>query len=113
MFPLILFILKEMSEAVTPTKQEDNSFENTVNVNFINLRTVSQDGNEVYFKIKKITPLKKLINSYCERQSISSSNVRFLYNGQRILDEQTPKSLEMEDNDVIDVVLQQTGGINC
>jgi len=78
--------------------------------NTINLRVVSQDGNEVYFKIKKQTPLRKLMDAYCQRQAIDSNSIRFLYDGQRIQADQTPKELEMEDNDIIDAVLQQTGG---
>jgi len=78
--------------------------------NTINLRVVSQDGNEVYFKIKRQTPLRKLMDAYCQRQAIDQNSIRFLYDGQRIQAEQTPKELDMEDNDIIDAVLQQTGG---
>jgi len=78
--------------------------------NTINLRVVSQDGNEVYFKIKRQTPLRKLMDAYCQRQAIDPNSIRFLYDGQRIQAEQTPKELDMEDNDIIDAVLQQTGG---
>ncbi len=77
----------------------------------LNIKVVSQDGNEVYFKIKDTTQLKKLINAYCGRQAISVSSVRFLYDGQRIDQDQTPSDLGMEDNDIIDAVLQQTGGL--
>jgi len=79
--------------------------------NTINLRVVSQDGNEVYFKIKKQTALRKLMDAYCQRQGVDATSIRFLYDGQRIQAEQTPKELEMEDNDIIDAVLQQTGGL--
>jgi len=71
---------------------------------------VAQEGTEVYFKIKKNTPLRKLMDAYCERQGVASNAVRFLYDGNRITAEQTPKDLEMDDNDVIDAVLMQTGG---
>eukprot|EP00276_Gloeochaete_wittrockiana_P004558 CAMPEP_0184655112 /NCGR_PEP_ID=MMETSP0308-20130426/12735_1 /TAXON_ID=38269 /ORGANISM="Gloeochaete witrockiana, Strain SAG 46.84" /LENGTH=91 /DNA_ID=CAMNT_0027091387 /DNA_START=30 /DNA_END=305 /DNA_ORIENTATION=+ len=76
----------------------------------INLRVIAQDGNEILFKIKKGTALKRLFDSYCSRLSVSPSAIRFLFNGQRIQPDQTPKELEMEDNDVIDAVLEQTGG---
>jgi len=76
----------------------------------INVRVVSQDGNEVYFKIRKSTPMKKLMAAYCGRQSVSEDAIRFLVNGQRILPDQTPNSLDLEDNDIIDAVLAQTGG---
>jgi small ubiquitin-related modifier len=70
----------------------------------------AQDGNEVHFKIKKSTPLRKLMDAFCQRQAINPTSIRFLYDGKRVNETQTPKELEMEDNDVIDAVLQQTGG---
>lgn len=76
----------------------------------ISLKVVNQNGAEVYFKIKKKTAMKKLFDAYCARQAISSRSVRFLYDGQRITDEQSPELLEMEDDDIIDAVLQQIGG---
>jgi len=50
------------------------------------------------------------MDAYCERQSLNPTSVRFLYEGQRLNQDQTPKELEMEDNDVIDAALQQVGG---
>jgi len=79
----------------------------------ISLKVVDQDGNEVYFKIKRQTPLRKLIDAYCQRQAKNPSAIRFLYDGERIQPEQTPEELHMEDNDIIDAVLQQTGGTGC
>ena len=80
------------------------------NANTISLKVVSQDGNEVYFKIKKQTPIEKLMNAYCTRQAIDPNSIRFLFDGQRIQKNQTAKELDMQDDDVIDAVLQQTGG---
>ena len=31
-----------------------------------------QDGEEVFFKIKNTTQLKKLMDAYCQRQSVPS-----------------------------------------
>jgi len=76
----------------------------------INLKVVGQDGNEVFFKIKKHTALRKLTEAYCQRQGVSPSSIRFLYDGRRIQPDQTPKELGMEDGDVIDAMLHQTGG---
>ena len=35
---------------------------------------------------------------------------RFLFDGRRINDDETPKQLEMEQDDVIEVYQEQTGG---
>lgn len=48
--------------------------------------------------------------AYCQKQGISEKSVRFLFDGNRIQDENTPKELGMDDNDVIDAMLEQTGG---
>jgi len=103
-----------MSEEVqepTNNAQEQAPEEGKGGADHLSLRVVSQDGNEVYFKIKKQTPLRKLMDAYCQRQSIDPASIRFLYDGQRLRAEQTPKELEMEDNDIIDAVLTQTGGL--
>jgi len=71
---------------------------------------VDQEGSEVYFKIKRSTPLRKLMEAYCQRQAKSLDSIRFLYDGQRVQADSTPEQMDMEDNDIIDAVLQQTGG---
>jgi hypothetical protein len=38
----------------------------------LNLKVKSQDGEEVFFKIKSTTQLKKLMDAYCQRQSVTS-----------------------------------------
>ncbi|XP_077641717.1 small ubiquitin-related modifier 3-like isoform X2 [Lonchura striata] len=52
----------------------------------INLKVSGQDGSVVHFRIKRHTPLSKLMKAYCCRQ------------------------LEMEHEDTIEVYHQQTGG---
>nr|VDD17625.1 unnamed protein product [Brassica rapa] len=69
------------------------------------------DGNEVFFKIKRSTQLKKLMNAYCDRQSVDLNAIAFLFDGRRLRAEQTPDELDMEDGDEIDAMLHQTGGV--
>lgn len=40
----------------------------------INLKVAGQDGSVVQFKIKRHTPLSKLMKAYCERQVTSQSH---------------------------------------
>ena len=56
----------------------------------INLKVVTQDGNEIYFKCKQTTPLQKLMHAFCNRQGVSTNSVRFLFDGNRINETQTP-----------------------
>ncbi|XP_016315759.1 small ubiquitin-related modifier 3-like isoform X1 [Sinocyclocheilus anshuiensis] len=76
----------------------------------INLKVAGQDGSVVQFKIKRHTPLSKLMKAYCERQGLSIRQIRFRFDGQPINESDTPAQLEMEDEDTIDVFQQQTGG---
>ncbi|BAS75908.1 Os01g0918300, partial [Oryza sativa Japonica Group] len=48
------------------------------------------DGNEVFFRIKRSTQLKKLMNAYCDRQSVDMNAIAFLFDGRRLRGEQTP-----------------------
>jgi small ubiquitin-related modifier len=92
----------------------------------------------VFFRIKRSTQLKKLMNAYCDRQSVDMNAIAFLFDGRRLRAEQTPDEvwaviflqipelkmhydrvsllsslpfqLEMEDGDEIDAMLHRTGG---
>ncbi|UJR10518.1 hypothetical protein I4U23_014721 [Adineta vaga] len=80
---------------------------------YIKLRVVGQDNSqysEVQFKVKMTTSMSKLKKSYAERQGVPVNSLRFLFDGKRINDDETPKLLEMEDNDTIDVYQEQVGG---
>ncbi|KAG5450045.1 Small ubiquitin- modifier 2-A [Clonorchis sinensis] len=76
----------------------------------INLKVQGQEGSIVHFKIKKTTPLRKLMNAYCERMGYQPMSVRFIFDGNNVHDTHTPASLEMEENDTIEVFQAQTGG---
>ena len=76
----------------------------------LNIRLKNMDGSEVYFKVLQTTPFRKIISAFCTKTGLSSSNVRLMFEGESITGNMTPKELELEDNDVIDVLSQQTGG---
>jgi len=93
----------EANQSPTDEKKGDNP-------EHINIKVVSDDNSEVFFKIKRTTPFRKLMDAYCQRQGKSLTTVRFLYDGERISPDQTPEQLEMEDEDTIDVMIEQIGG---
>ena len=41
---------------------------------YLNLKVKSQDGEEVFFKIKKATQFKKLMDAYCSRQNVKKTS---------------------------------------
>jgi len=70
-----------------------------------------QDGYIVHFKIKKKTRLQRLMEAYSAHMDIEVEKFRFVFDGVRLRDSQTPDELEMEDGDVIEVNLFQVGDI--
>ncbi|KAJ3190043.1 Small ubiquitin- modifier 1 [Gaertneriomyces sp. JEL0708] len=79
-------------------------------VQHINLKVVNQDGSEIAFKIKRSTPMQRLMDAYVAKTGQDKNSVRFLFDGQRINGHETPEELDMEDNDQIQVSVQQLGG---
>ncbi|MEJ1269307.1 hypothetical protein NN561_000116 [Cricetulus griseus] len=100
-----------LSETVSEDQQPHKEGVKTENNDHINLKVAGQDGSVVQFKIKRHTPLSKLMKAYCERQGLSMRQIRFRFDGQPINETDTPAQLEMEDEDTIDVFQQQTGGV--
>lgn len=92
-----------MSSTV-PIKHEPNA-------SHIHITVQNQQGAKVAFQIKPTTTMKRLKASYCERQSIHIGAIRFLYSdGERVMDDDTPASKNLQDNEIIDAVMEQTGG---
>lgn len=54
---------------------------------------VTDNNNEVFFKIKRSTKLEKLMNAFCERQGKTLQSVRFLFEGQRVQPTDTPDTV--------------------
>lgn len=54
--------------------------------------------------------MSKVFETYAQRKGVQAASLRFLLDGERILEDQTPKMLELDDQDQIDCMLEQTGG---
>lgn len=65
---------------------------------------------QVTFKVKRTTRFEKIIQAFCSRKAVDPQQVRFIYDGQRILPSQTPADFDMENDDTIDAFLEQVGG---
>lgn len=86
----------------TQTKEEETDH--------INIKVCGQDQNDIAFKIKRSTALKKLMKAYVARTGAQLELLRFLYEGHRILPTDTPDTLKMEDGDIIQTAIEQIGG---
>ncbi|KAG8945166.1 hypothetical protein FRC04_001145 [Tulasnella sp. 424] len=76
----------------------------------ISVKVVASTGEEVFFKIKRSTKLTKLQGAYANKVGKDMNSIRFLYDGQRIQEDDTPATLGMEEGDAIDVMVEQVGG---
>jgi small ubiquitin-related modifier len=54
---------------------------------------VTDNNNEVFFKIKRTTQLKKLMDAFCERQGKAPTSVRFLFDGSRVQPTDSPDTV--------------------
>ncbi|KAG8683969.1 hypothetical protein FRC08_009725 [Ceratobasidium sp. 394] len=93
---------EEHPEGADNTQKNDNDP--------ISIKVVASTGEEVYFKIKRNTKLKKLQGAYASKVGKDINTIRFLYDGDRINEDDTPASLNMDNDDTIDVMVEQVGG---
>lgn len=62
------------------------------NSEHINIK-VTDNNNEVFFKIKRSTKLEKLMTAFCERQGKPRTQCRFLFDGSRVQSNDTPDTV--------------------
>lgn len=63
-------------------------------VEHLNIK-VTDNNNEVFFKIKRTTALKKLMDAFCERQGKAPNSVRFLFDGTRVQGTDSPDTVRI------------------
>ena len=76
----------------------------------ITIRVKDQGGEETFFKVKSTTKMSKVFSAYAQRKGVQQSSLRFLLDGERINPQDTPESLDLEDQDQVDCLLEQFGG---
>jgi small ubiquitin-related modifier len=78
-----------MSDSASPNGPKPDEQPEHLNIK------VTDSSNEVFFKIKRTTQLKKLMDAFCERQGKSLQSVRFLFDGQRVNPTDNPESVSI------------------
>lgn len=105
----------EQSTSATDTNVNASALEvveDKVTDEYIRLRVITSDmTNEVHFRVKAATVLGRLKRSYCSKLGFQAEELRFVFDGHRITDEDTPKSLGMVNDDVIEIYQERTGGM--
>merc|ERR1712129_653541 len=76
----------------------------TPETEYINIKVLGKDENEIQFRVKQTTQMGKLKKAYSERVGVPLGSLWFLFDGRRINDDETPKELEMKQDDIIDAL---------
>ncbi|XP_022182465.1 uncharacterized protein LOC111042231 [Myzus persicae] len=100
-----------------PTSQEAdaNSVANsgdtaTVSNQYISLRVINRDlFNELKYRLKPTTSLVRLKRSYSNKLGTNVHRLRFMFNGYRIIDDDTPEKLGMVNGDDIEICYEING----
>ena len=63
----------------------------------------------VFFKVKRTTKMEKVFNTYAMRKGVNQGVFKFYLDGTRINADETPQTLDLEDQDQIICYLEQSG----
>ncbi|KAJ3370946.1 Small ubiquitin- modifier 1 [Allomyces arbusculus] len=79
----------------------------------VTLKLRDPQGSEIEFKVKSTTKFQKIAKAYADKKNIDLAGLRFQVDGERVdlLSEQTVGELDLEDGDIVDVVINQVGGV--
>ncbi|KAF4836704.1 Ubiquitin-like protein SMT3 [Colletotrichum siamense] len=97
-------------QAPVPEDAAPQGAAETPNNTAINIKIVDTTGHTIVFRIKRDTRMQKVMAAFCERQGKDSKSVRFIFDGTRLVDDDTPRSLDLEEDDVIEAQQEQIGG---
>ena len=94
---------------------EDNNENNENNADnddpgTIDLTITDAQGEQMFFKVKRTTKMRRLFHAYCKRISLDPSTIRFFYKGESIDEDQTPDDLVLKDGANIDAFVRQVAG---
>ena len=70
----------------------------------IGLKVIDESLREMLFSVRTTTKLGKLMQNYSKRLGLDVSCFKFIFDGRRILEDETVKQLEMEYSDTINVM---------
>lgn len=94
-------ITHELLIRLSLPKEEDDA---------ILLKIKSQQHPDISYMTSPSLPLGHVLRDYCRRSYLHYEAVRFLYDGKRVREKDTPEQHKMENEDVIDAMLDQIAG---
>lgn len=103
-----------ITSAAVNTLKVDNTptFSTASDTDHIRIRVITTDDtNEVHFRVKEHTRMGRMKQMYGTRMGLDPFELRFMFEGHRVTDDDTPKSLGIVNNDIIELYQERTGGM--
>ena len=75
----------------------------------VTIRIKDQTGEETMFKLRRTTKMEKVFMAYAGRKGVDVNILRFVLDGEPVCYDETPTSLDLDDDDQIDCLIQQLG----
>ena len=66
----------------------------------LSIKVRDQSNGEVVFKVKRTSKFNRVLDAFCSKKSWNAEQVRFIFDGQRVMEEHTPDDLGLENGDV-------------
>jgi small ubiquitin-related modifier len=113
-------------ETVFISRGEDESFPQTTTINnqenssnqehpeeeIVTVKVCAQFEQPLFFRLKRTAPMKKLFDAFAKRVGLATATLTFRRDGDRISEADTPASLQLSDDEQIDVFQITIGGEN-
>lgn len=82
-----------------------------VSSSYIRIRVITSDmSNEINFRLKYEVQMVRMKHAYATKLGLNANELRFVFDGHRITDNDTPKTLGMIDDDVVEMYQEKIGG---
>lgn len=98
----------DVIEVFLVDKDDAESYENSIENDYIKIKAFDYDNVLRRFKVRRKTKFRKLKKSYSRSVGVPVIHLRFLYMNITIEDDDTPETLKMFENVVIEVVQERS-----
>jgi small ubiquitin-related modifier len=96
----------------TMNNQENSSNQERLGNSVVTVKVRDQFEQFFFFRVKRSTPMMKIFDAFARKVGLPTAMLKFMRDGERISEIETPASLELYDEDQIDVFHVAVGGEN-
>jgi len=94
------------SKPLVMVPNEENAVCSQEDTIHLKVRRSDKQQKPLKFKIGKKSPMEKMFQAFISQEStVPNQNIKFFFDGRRISPNETPETLELEDYDMIDAVV--------